>query len=151
MRLSLKKDERGVALVEFTLVLPLLLLLLLGIVDFGRVLHHWQEETQLAAEGARQAAVDRAVSGGSLQSSIRARASTRELREGGSSSVPDAMRVCIDFPEGTSRVGDPVRVRATATYNFLPFLNLAVTSKAVTGEATMRLEAPPSNYAAGCS
>jgi Flp pilus assembly protein TadG len=50
-------DTRGAAAVEFALVLPVLLLLVLGIVDFGRMLD-WQIKLSGAArEGARWVAL----------------------------------------------------------------------------------------------
>jgi Flp pilus assembly protein TadG len=49
--------DRGAAAVEFALVLPILLLLMCGIVDFGRALHAQLVLTQAAREGARLAAL----------------------------------------------------------------------------------------------
>ena len=49
--------DRGAAAVEFALVLPILLLLMCGIVDFGRALHAQVVLTQAAREGARLAAL----------------------------------------------------------------------------------------------
>src|SRR6266581_2790228 len=93
------RDQRGAALIEFTLVLPLLLILLLGMVDFGRVFNYWIDETHLANTGARWAAVNKNPGpGGSLQESIRDSADTNELKNGGTSSVPNALQVCISFP-----------------------------------------------------
>ena len=57
-RRRLASDERGVALVEFALVLPLILLLMLGMIDFGKAFNYWNDETHLANEAARQAVVD---------------------------------------------------------------------------------------------
>jgi TadE-like protein len=51
------RDERGTALVELALVLPLLLVLLLGMADFGKAMTEWIDETHLASEGARLASV----------------------------------------------------------------------------------------------
>lgn len=57
-RLSVRAgSERGVAAVEFALVLPLLLLILFGIIDFGRALNAQITITQAAREGARLEAV----------------------------------------------------------------------------------------------
>jgi TadE-like protein len=45
--------DRGAVAVEFALVLPLLLLLIFGIIDFGRALNAQITLTQAAREGAR--------------------------------------------------------------------------------------------------
>jgi Flp pilus assembly protein TadG len=49
--------DRGVAAVEFALLLPMLLLLVFGIIDFGRALNAQITLTQAAREGARLASV----------------------------------------------------------------------------------------------
>lgn len=53
----IRETERGQALVEFTMVLPLLLVLLFALVDFGRAFYTWMLVTNAAREGARAAAV----------------------------------------------------------------------------------------------
>jgi len=50
--------DRGAAAVEFALLLPLLLLIVLGIIDFGRLLNAQITLTQAAREGARLVALD---------------------------------------------------------------------------------------------
>lgn len=55
------RDERGQALVEFALVAPLLLLLLLGIVDFARAWSAYEVITYQARQGTRMAVVDDAA------------------------------------------------------------------------------------------
>ncbi|WP_139005774.1 TadE/TadG family type IV pilus assembly protein [Arthrobacter crystallopoietes] len=47
------RSERGATAVEFALVLPVLLLLLLGIVEFGRVYNAQMQLTAAARDGAR--------------------------------------------------------------------------------------------------
>jgi len=49
--------DRGAAAVEFALLLPVLLLLVFGIIDFGRALNAQVTLTQAAREGARLAAL----------------------------------------------------------------------------------------------
>jgi Flp pilus assembly protein TadG len=49
--------DRGAAAVEFALVLPLLLILIFGLIDFGRALNEQIVLTQAAREGARVAAL----------------------------------------------------------------------------------------------
>jgi TadE-like protein len=48
-----RQREGGQALVEFALVVPVFLILLLGIVDFGWALRSWITVTNSAREGAR--------------------------------------------------------------------------------------------------
>lgn len=55
---SLKKrlgDERGAVLIEAAISLPLLLLVVLGIADFGRLFQQYEVLTNAAREGARVA------------------------------------------------------------------------------------------------
>jgi Flp pilus assembly protein TadG len=153
---SRHSSESGAALVEFALILPLLLVLLLGILEFGKAFNYWIDQTHLANEGARWAVVDRnpgAADGWSLQQYVQQHANTPELRDGGTASVPSALQICISFPSNASEVGDPVKVTATSTYQWLPFLGnrLGVAQTTMTGSATMRLEAEPTAYEAGCS
>lgn len=53
----LTRERRGAALVEFALLISLLLVLLFGIIDFGRALFTANNLTAAAREGARYAAV----------------------------------------------------------------------------------------------
>ena len=53
----LRGTEVGQALVEFTFVLPLFLVLLFALVDFGRGFYAWLLITNASREGARAAAV----------------------------------------------------------------------------------------------
>jgi len=48
-------DESGAELIEFALVLPLLLLVILGIIDFGFLFQRYEVVTNAAREGARVA------------------------------------------------------------------------------------------------
>ena len=53
MRRMHKLDERGVAAAEFALVLPVLLLLLFGTIEFGMMMYGREIVTNAAREGAR--------------------------------------------------------------------------------------------------
>jgi len=65
---SAKARDRGTAAVEFALVLPVLLLIVFGIIDFGRALNAQIELTGAAREGVRLAAL------GSSNAAIQAQA-----------------------------------------------------------------------------
>ncbi|MDO8611364.1 MAG: pilus assembly protein [Dehalococcoidia bacterium] len=57
IRARRKNGEKGQALVEFTLLVPIFLLLLFAIVDFGMGFYSWITVTNSAREGARLGAV----------------------------------------------------------------------------------------------
>ncbi|MDQ1729876.1 MAG: hypothetical protein QOK10_35 [Pseudonocardiales bacterium] len=52
-----RRSDRGAVAVEFALLLPVLVLLVFGIIDFGRVLNAQITVSQAAREGARLAAL----------------------------------------------------------------------------------------------
>jgi Flp pilus assembly protein TadG len=53
IRARRKNGEKGQALVEFTLLVPIFLLLIFAIVDFGMGFYSWITVTNAAREGAR--------------------------------------------------------------------------------------------------
>ena len=132
--------ESGVVAIEFALVLPFILMFLFAVIDFGQLFNNLNDSNQIAANGARFAAVNVVPGGGSLQTYLASQADTQRLK--------DNINVCIKFPNGGSHaVGDPVQVKVTSQFKLVPILGaLNIT---VHGEATMRLERTPS-YAADC-
>ena len=54
---TMDREERGAALVEFALALPLLLVVIAGIVDFGFTFQRYEVITNAAREGARMASL----------------------------------------------------------------------------------------------
>jgi Flp pilus assembly protein TadG len=149
------RDETGTALVEFALVLPVLLVVLLGVADFGRAFNHWIDSTHMANVGARYAAVNKnpGVPPQTLQAYVVDQASTDDLQDG--------VEVCIEFrnadgsPNTNPQVGDSVTVNVSSTFSWLDYLVGEIdgfpADTDITGSATMRLEAKPTNYGAGCS
>ncbi len=55
------RDRRGQSMVEFALVLPIFVLILVGIFDFGRGIYAFNTISNAAREGARLAIVDQTV------------------------------------------------------------------------------------------
>jgi hypothetical protein len=129
------REARGAALVEFAIILPAFLLILLGVMDFGKVMYYFQSATQAAATGARQAAVDRWPGAGTtdLQAWVQEQLKTRELR--------DDARVCVLFPDGATRPGNRVEIRVYVPYD-IPLVNAFTGGDdlLVRASATMRIE-----------
>jgi hypothetical protein len=128
-------------MVEFALVLPLVLLVLFGMIDLGKAFNYWNDETHLANEGARFAAVNNSPqkdgSGnpipGSLNAAIKNQADSQELR--------DKVNVLICFPTGsTGQLGQTVMVTLDATYDWMPYIAILNLNKHMRASSTMRLE-----------
>jgi Flp pilus assembly protein TadG len=138
--------QEGAVLVEFALVLPLLLVLLLGLVEFGRAFNYWIDETHLANVAARWAAVNKNPGpGGTLALSVLSEADVNQLKEG-----PEPAEVCIGLLNGSAKVGEPVEAKVTYDFNWMPFISLealnGITSTTLTGSATMRIERESTEY-----
>jgi hypothetical protein len=176
-RLSLQRlrSEDGQALIELALVIPILLLVLLAIVDFGKAINYWNDENHLANLGARYGAVGALPTFGPCISGTPTLASyltceagidSPELQNGNGSTTQPGVKspgvsVCVNVPNNSQ--GQPVQVKVSASYNWLPLPNALgvhvsqVTSSTLSGTATMMLEAPmPSGWitstlATGCT
>jgi Flp pilus assembly protein TadG len=143
--LSKLHDERGDALVEFAVVLPVLMLIIMGILTFGRYMNYSIQETNLASQAARWAAVNNDPSTSkSLQSYVQSQA-TGELGTG-SSDVTSPAQVYLYYPTGsTNAVGNPIRACVVATVKLLPMLGTA-TSIQIAQSASMRIEQAATNW-----
>ena len=62
-RRSTRRRPAGQGLVEFALVIPVFLLLMMGILDFGRAILAYNTLSNAARDGARVAIVDQSVTG----------------------------------------------------------------------------------------
>jgi hypothetical protein len=147
--MKIVRGQRGQALVETAIAVPLLLLLVLGIVDFGRAYNYSNDLTHLANEAARYATVNACIPGGSpcklIEDAVKQDAETGELRNGGGSIESPGVTISFCLPPG----GQSIKAMATARYIFLPFV-LQSFGKTITTSATMYLEQHPAspNYTA---
>jgi Flp pilus assembly protein TadG len=117
--------ERGQALVEFALVLPILMTLILGIIQFGIVFHDYLALTDAVRSGARQAAVthDAGAATNAVTSSA-AELKASDLQVGVSSSWAP---------------GSDVTVTATYPYD-ISVLGIVVKSGRLSAATTARVE-----------
>ena len=136
--------EHGQGAVEFALVVPILCLIIVAILHFGKVMNYWLDLNHVASEGARKAAVNTFASDTEYDTYLRSRLETGELRTGGTTSIPAPSTINVCLPEGGD-VGDPVTVQVAAGYS-LPFIGATVTLR---GSATMRMEQPADFAGAG--
>ena len=143
------RDQRGQSLVEFALVLPILLGLLVGALEFGKAFFYWLDMSHLANTGARAAVVDRWP--GCTSTTLPITPCTNETptdpdtecgeddggtplectlqkylaQQANTEDITSTSTVTICFVgrnPGDATVGDTVRVSVKVPYNFLPFL-----------------------------
>lgn len=156
------RHDRGQAFAEFTLILPIALVLILGVIDIGKALSYWLDSGHLANEAARYAVVNGCPQSIStcdpadpaypttLLNAIRDSTSTPQLKSNAT--------VCLrDVTSDTWTAGDELRLTISSPYDFIPFLDVATTTRTLKGRSDMRLEQnwaalPPSNpYGVGPS
>jgi Flp pilus assembly protein TadG len=106
-RLSTRfRDERGQTMTEFAIVVPLLLMVVFAIIQFGILFNNWLALTDATRTGARKGAVSRRLPDprGTTEAQVRAAAANLDQA---------TLRVNVD---STWQPGSDVRVTATYPY-----------------------------------
>jgi len=131
--MGIARDERGQTAVEFALVAPILIVLVLGIIQIGVAFHDYVTLTDAARAGARKAIVAR-FSGGSLSDAQQA------VRNSASSLNQSTLGVSVTDPSWNTP-GSLVTVTATYPYSInIPLLGLTIVNGNLTAVAKEELE-----------
>jgi Flp pilus assembly protein TadG len=142
-RLARYASDKGAELIEMAIVLPILLLIFAGIIDFGFMFQRYEVVTNAAREGARMGTLP-----GYSVADIRQRVEEYLDTSGLTDSHPQT-----DVVLGTATVGTGTIDTVTVTvFYHSQFTNLGPiaalvggsgwTSITLTGKSTMRLETP---------
>ncbi len=107
------RDERGTALVEFAIVVPMLLVLVLGIIDFGRMMAVAGGLAAAVRDGARMAATSSNPSDATQQSAIKSRVIGAFQPFGGAAIQTSNIAVSLDNNAGNVTV-------AVTGYTYVP-------------------------------
>jgi Flp pilus assembly protein TadG len=131
------RRQDGQAMVEFALVLPILLLLIMGIIQFGIVFSHYVTLTDAVRAGARQAAVSRTLPDPVLVTENRVKQSAAGLKD----SDLDITVTPYDPDDGSASwvQGGDVTVKATYPYS-LSLFGVVVKTGRIKSETTERVE-----------
>ena len=130
--------ESGQAIVEFVFVLPFMVVLLFGIVDFGLAVNNASDLNHVAAQTARRLAVN---SDPNFDPVAYAKAATE-------ASVGDdfnTLQVTIGLPSGTTPSQDAavcVKLSMSRKITVIPGFTSFGPSLPISGRAAMRLEMP---------
>jgi len=135
-------NQKGAAVVEFALILPLFLALLFGIIEFGLLLFNQQIITNACREGARAGIVMRypRVSDAEIKAVIDQYAE-QHLVTFGTKNFPDPV---IDPAGDRTGIlpGSPLTVEVTFDYNFLvlPKLEFGPVTSKLRAKTIMKME-----------
>lgn len=112
-----KRGEKGQNLIEFALILPVLLIILAGVLDLGRLYFAYVAVTDAAAEGVAYAAIHPDDTEGVVDRAQDASGGLIEIDEG---------LVEVDLPP-TVASGAPISVTVSYTFTLAtPFMNVIV-------------------------
>lgn len=147
------RGEHGQAMVEFALIAPLFIAIVVGIIQFGVALNFWLDMQRIANQGARAAVVN------SWQTCPRTSANTlaTHAADGCTQTLQDYLasqrgangedlNINICFPNGTSQVGDPVKVTVSQRFRFMQIVPV-MPSINIGASSTQRIEQAPGRYA----
>lgn len=119
---SFTSEEQGATLVEFAIVLPVLLLVLVACLDFARALNAYVTVANASRDGARYATVHPGVDPDAIRDEVRSRVSPLDTSALDVSATYDTGSGPVAWPTGGVPASAPiptaVRVRITTTYQW---------------------------------
>lgn len=117
------RSQRGASAVEFALVVPLLLVLLLGIVEFGRVLNTQLQITDAARESVRVMAISKQADS-AITTAIQAAPSLNPSLT--TSNITVAANSCSELPDATVTISYSVSLISGLFADVVPLTAKAV-------------------------
>ena len=94
-------NERGAALVETAIAVPIVLMICVGIFEFGRAYQTWQVLTNAAREGARVATGDGGTTDFEVETAVRTFMAAERLGNTGSAPIRVNRKVALGSNTGT--------------------------------------------------
>jgi Flp pilus assembly protein TadG len=116
-----RRHQAGTSVLEMAIILPLLLLLVFGIGEFGVAYTRWNSLTNAVREGAREGVVFRNPCNVVTVTAL----ITTTVENFSSSSGLDAANITTNVAGACDPTGTPLTVTATSPYNYLALSALA--------------------------
>ena len=136
-------DQKGVAIVEFALVLPVLVILVFGMIEFGLLLYNQQVITNASREGARAGIVAPDASGqrrslADITSVVESYCNSRLINLGDGGTSPNT--TTVPASPTTATFGTDLIVTVTYDWDFLVLQNLGFSPFTMTSRTVMKYE-----------
>jgi Flp pilus assembly protein TadG len=119
-----RNGERGQSLAEFVMILPIFLILVFAIIDFGMGFHAWLTVTNSAREGARLGSV-RAPAGGACDNDPSTKADNIDCRVRETADTLDQAKLAVNITNAQGNPGTSIVVDVDYDYDLItPLDNL---------------------------
>ena len=128
--------RHGVAAVEFAIIAPVFVIMILGIIEFGRAIMVQQILTNASREGARRAIVEKATAS-EVKAVVNDYLAATSISSGVTVEVSPAPGPTVGF-------GDPITVAVTVPYNDVSWLGTPwiLGGSQLSARSVMRAERP---------
>ena len=139
------KSEKGAAAVEFGIVLPFLVLLIVGIMEFSILFYNQAVITNASREGARAGIVwsEPNLSDAEIEAVVNNYCAGHMITFGAASGATTSVSLAGSGPAGGPVAGDPLTVLVNYHYDFLVipnFLSGLTGGIDLAGQTVMRME-----------
>jgi Flp pilus assembly protein TadG len=124
------RSEKGAELVEFALILPLILLLCLGVIEFGRAYYTYNILSKAVRDGARYASAGMVTSTGTINSSTVTETKNVVVygNTGGTGTpkIPSLTTTHVNVPATTVVTAAEQYVTVSVSYPYVPLFKLVM-------------------------
>lgn len=129
-----RRNRRGAAVVEFALVAPVFFVMVLGMIEYGRLIMVQQILTNASREGARVAVLDGATT---------SQVTTQVTSYLSNASINGATTTVNPDPPTSAGYGAPVTITVTVSFNQVSWLPTPIflSGRVLTAKTVMRREA----------
>jgi Flp pilus assembly protein TadG len=130
------KEKKGIAALEFAIVLPVLVSLIFGSIEFSLLLYNQQVITNASREGARFGI----VAGTPRKSEDQIRATAVNYCAGNLVTFGADIPPAVDVTGAQGSFGEDLTVRVTYNYDFLVLSNLGFSPRDLVAQTVMKME-----------
>ncbi len=136
LRGSYRKQRRAAAAVEFAIVAPLFVMLVFGMIEYGRMIMVQQIITNAAREGARRAVLDTSTPE-TIENGVRGYLESCSIRATGN----DKQHVTVTIPNTLPESGEEVTVAVSMSYDHVSWMPaFFLEGRTMAASSTMRRE-----------
>lgn len=136
---AIGRRRRGTTVTELAFILPVVLVLILGSIDFGQVMYAYGTVSEAARAGGRYAMVHGSRSASPVGPTANDSTVATIVKNNAPALNQAQLTITSTWSSGTNYPGDPVSVTASYTCSLSVGRFIGLSSVTVTGTTTMRI------------